>query len=93
MLGFAARADGPANLRSSVLGSDASPSEIALTPVLARLSAQERYLALEVQGTRHDLAVKYGLLMAQFALALDGADRENVLASLVDLLATRARTH
>jgi hypothetical protein len=31
VLGFAARADGPANLRSSVLGSDSSPSEIALT--------------------------------------------------------------
>ncbi len=64
---------------------------VALTPVLARLSAQERYLAMEVQGTRHNLDIKYGLLLAQLALALDGADRENVLASLVELLATRAR--
>jgi UTP--glucose-1-phosphate uridylyltransferase len=69
------------------------PLGVALTPVLAKLSAQERYLALEVQGTRHNLDVKYGLLLAQLALALDGADRENVLASLVELLATRARAH
>ena len=70
---------------------EASPQGVSLTSVLARLCTQERYLALEVQGMRHNLDVKYGLLLAQFALALDGADRENVLASLVELLATRAR--
>jgi UTP--glucose-1-phosphate uridylyltransferase len=69
----------------------AQPQGVALTSVLARLGSQERYLALEVQGMRHNLDVKYGLLVAQLALALDGADRENVLASLVELLATRAR--
>jgi UTP--glucose-1-phosphate uridylyltransferase len=67
-------------------------AHVALTPVLARLSRQERYLALEVQGVRHNIDVKYGLLLAQLAFALDGADRETVLASLVELLATRART-
>ena len=64
---------------------------VALTSVLACLGRHERYLALEVQGMRHNLDVKYGLLLAQLALALDGADRENVLANLVELLATRAR--
>jgi UTP--glucose-1-phosphate uridylyltransferase len=64
---------------------------VTLSSVLARLCTQERHLALEVQGMRHNLDVKYGLLVAQLALALDGADRENVLASLVELLATRAR--
>jgi len=71
---------------------EAPPQGVSLTSVLARLCTQERYLALEVQGMRHNLDVKYGLLLAQLALALDGADRENVLASLVELLATRART-
>jgi UTP--glucose-1-phosphate uridylyltransferase len=71
---------------------EAPPQGVSLTSVLARLCTQERYLALEVQGMRHNLDVKYGLLLAQFALALDGADRENVLASLVELLATRARS-
>jgi UTP--glucose-1-phosphate uridylyltransferase len=71
---------------------EAPPQGVSLTSVLARLCTQERYLALEVQGMRHNLDVKYGLLLAQLALALDGADRENVLASLVELLATRARS-
>jgi UTP--glucose-1-phosphate uridylyltransferase len=70
----------------------APPQGASLTSVLARLCTQERYLALEVQGIRHNLDVKYGLLLAQLALALDGADRENVLASLVELLATLARS-
>jgi UTP--glucose-1-phosphate uridylyltransferase len=58
-----------------------------LTAVLADLAGRERYLALEVQGRRYNVGVKYGLLNAQLALALSGADREDVLAGLVDLLA------
>jgi UTP--glucose-1-phosphate uridylyltransferase len=62
-----------------------------LSPALARLAGRERYLALEVQGRRYNIGVKYGLLLAQLALALEGADRENVLAQLVELLALRLR--
>jgi UTP--glucose-1-phosphate uridylyltransferase len=70
----------------------AAPGEpVQLSPVLARLAARERYLALEVQGSRYNIGVKYGLLVAQLALALEGADRENVLAQLVELLAQRSR--
>jgi UTP--glucose-1-phosphate uridylyltransferase len=64
---------------------------VQLTPALALLAAQERYLALEVQGFRYNIGVKYGLLVAQLALALDGADREDVLVQLVELLALRGR--
>ena len=64
---------------------------VELSPALARLAGRERYLALEVQGLRYNIGVKYGLLVAQLALALDGADREDVLAQLVELLALRAR--
>ena len=68
----------------------ARPDEsIPLSPVLADLARRERYLALEVKGRRYNIGVKYGLLTAQLALALDGADRENVLAQLVELLALR----
>jgi UTP--glucose-1-phosphate uridylyltransferase len=71
---------------------DARPGEpVQLSPVLARLARRERYLALEVQGLRYNIGVKYGLLWAQLALALAGADRENVLAQLVELLAQRSR--
>jgi UTP--glucose-1-phosphate uridylyltransferase len=62
---------------------------VQLTPALAQLAAGERYLALEVQGSRYNVGVKYGLLMAQLALALDGADRDEVLVQLVELLAVR----
>jgi UTP--glucose-1-phosphate uridylyltransferase len=64
---------------------------LQLSPVLARLTGRERYLALEVHGRRYNIGVKYGLLVAQLALVLDGDDRENVLAQLVDLLAQRGR--
>jgi UTP--glucose-1-phosphate uridylyltransferase len=66
-------------------------SVVQLSPVLAQLAGRERYLALEVQGMRYNIGVKYGLLTAQLALALDGADRENILAQLVELLAQRTR--
>jgi UTP--glucose-1-phosphate uridylyltransferase len=55
---------------------------------LARLAAQERYLACELEGRRYDFGVRYGLLHAQLALALCGKDRDEVLRGLVELLAT-----
>jgi UTP--glucose-1-phosphate uridylyltransferase len=74
-------------------GTDHPPeaAPVQLSPVLARLAARERYLALEVQGLRYNIGIRYGLLTAQLALALDGADRDNVLAQLVELLAVRRK--
>ncbi len=60
-----------------------------LTTALAKLAKRERYLACELQGSRYDIGVKYGLLMAQVALALDGNERDEVLSGLVELLARR----
>ncbi len=62
---------------------------VHLTTSLARLAEKERYLACELQGRRYDIGVKYGLLTAQLALALDGGDRDEVLSGLVELLARR----
>jgi len=56
---------------------------------LAELAKRERYLALERPWSRYDVGVKYGLLTAQLALALNGQDRNEVLAQLVELLAAR----
>jgi UTP--glucose-1-phosphate uridylyltransferase len=64
---------------------------VHLSTALARLAERERYLACELQGRRYDIGLKYGLLTAQLALALDGRDREEVLSGLVELLAVRAR--
>jgi UTP--glucose-1-phosphate uridylyltransferase len=65
----------------------AAGESVQLSPVLADLARRERYLGLEVHGHRYNIGVKYGLLIAQLALALAGADRENILAQLVELLA------
>ena len=60
---------------------------VHLTTALASLAGRERYLACELRGRRYDIGVKYGLLTAQLALALDGQDRDEVLSGLVELLA------
>lgn len=62
-----------------------------LSTALANLAARERYLACELQGRRYDIGVKYGLLTAQLALALDGQDRDEVLSGLVELLVVRQK--
>jgi UTP--glucose-1-phosphate uridylyltransferase len=62
---------------------------IMLSPALEKLAQRERYLALEVDGTRYNIAVKYGMLMAQLGLVLSGSDREEILTRLVELLAAR----
>lgn len=64
---------------------------VPLTSALARLATRERYLAYSVEGRRYDLGLKYGLLTAQLALALDGNDRDEVLAGLVELLAVKGK--
>jgi UTP--glucose-1-phosphate uridylyltransferase len=60
-----------------------------LSAALAKLAVRERYLACELSGRRYDIGVKYGLLTAQLALALNGQEREEVLSGLVELLARR----
>lgn len=77
-------------LRDAVTEAD-DDRPVQLSAVLARLASRERYLALEVQGQRYNIGVRYGLLIAQLALALDGTDREQVLTHLVELLAQRSR--
>jgi UTP--glucose-1-phosphate uridylyltransferase len=62
---------------------------IHLRAALAQLAEHERYLAVELAGRRYDFGVKYGLLTAQLALALEGKDRDEVLRGLVELLATQ----
>ncbi len=69
--------------------SRAAAGPVHLSTALAQLAKRERYLAAELSGRRYDIGVKYGLLTAQLALALDGQDRDEVLGGLVELLARR----
>jgi UTP--glucose-1-phosphate uridylyltransferase len=66
-----------------------NPKNLALSPALNELAAREKYLAAELEGRRYNLGVKFGVFTAQLALALVGADREEVLAQLVEILASR----
>lgn len=79
------------DLLSSRLESVGAGQGVHLSMALADLARRERYLAFEVAGSRYDIGAKYGLLTGQLALALSGQDREEVLGSLVDLLAHRVR--
>ncbi|HWH68348.1 MAG TPA: sugar phosphate nucleotidyltransferase [Candidatus Sulfotelmatobacter sp.] len=67
----------------------ATKPSVHLSAALTSLAKRERYLASELLGRRYDIGVKYGLLTAQLALALDGRDRDEVLSGLVELLARR----
>jgi len=62
-------------------------ARVTLSSALSELAQREQYLAVEQHNSRYDLGVKYGLFDAQLALALQGQDRDDVLAQLVELLA------
>jgi UTP--glucose-1-phosphate uridylyltransferase len=64
-------------------------ARVWLSPALAELARQEQYLALEKNDWRYDAGARYGLLVAQLALALSGRDRDQVLTKLLELLALR----
>jgi UTP--glucose-1-phosphate uridylyltransferase len=73
-------------LEQQLTAANQSNEPVQLSPSLNLLAQRERYLALEVSGQRHNIGVKYGLLMAQLALALDGNDREEIKTQLLELL-------
>jgi UTP--glucose-1-phosphate uridylyltransferase len=78
-------------LGQSVAASASDGQPILLSPAMEQLAQRERYLALEVQGTRYNIGLKYGMLMAQLALALQGKDRDEILTHVLDLVAGRAQ--
>jgi UTP--glucose-1-phosphate uridylyltransferase len=73
---------------STMLG-DVSNTRVSLSSALSVLAEREQYLAMVQNGRRYDVGVKYGLFTAQLAMALNGRDRDEVLAEIVNLLATR----
>jgi UTP--glucose-1-phosphate uridylyltransferase len=73
----------------SAMLADPGKSRVSLSSALAELAQREQYLAMLQNGRRYDVGVKYGLFTAQLALALNGQDRDEVLAEMVNVLATR----
>jgi UTP--glucose-1-phosphate uridylyltransferase len=62
---------------------------VNLSDSLNQLSQTERYLAAELDGERYNIGEKYGLLIAQLALALSGSDRDRLLTELLELVARK----
>ncbi|HUS95071.1 MAG TPA: sugar phosphate nucleotidyltransferase [Patescibacteria group bacterium] len=60
-----------------------------LADALTELANREQYLALRKHDWRYDIGARYGLLRAQLALAFSGQDRDQVLALLLELFASR----
>jgi len=63
---------------------------LTLATALAQLAPNEKYVALEISSSRRfDIGQKYGLFIAQLAMALRGPDREEVLTRMFDVAAAR----
>ena len=75
-----------------LIGSGEGPKKVALADALSVLAKRERYLAMEMPDRRYDIGVRYGLMTAQLALALNGKDRDLVLTRLLELLASREQS-
>jgi len=60
--------------------------DVQLTPALQELARSEKYLAVQTNGRRYNIGVKYGSLEAQIALAMAGRDRDELLMRLMELL-------
>jgi UTP--glucose-1-phosphate uridylyltransferase len=60
-----------------------------LSEALDDLARREQYLALEKNDWRFDVGTRYGLLKAQLALALSGADRDEIMSELLEFFAMR----
>jgi UTP--glucose-1-phosphate uridylyltransferase len=81
------------DILASLVEASAGQGRITLSQALTELAGREQYLALEMHDWRYDVGVKYGLLTAQLALALNGQDRDEVLSKLLELLALRELGH
>lgn len=64
--------------------------EIQLTNSQELLRSQERYVAVETGGERLDMGVPLGYIETQMALALNGIERTEVLATLLRQVAKSA---
>lgn len=61
----------------------------SLSDALALLPSRQRYLAYRIKGSRYNIGIQYGLLMAQLALSLSGRDRDQIMTELLELVASR----
>ena len=65
--------------------SDSTP--LLLSPSLNATAQNENYLACEIEGIRFNIGEPHGLLRAQLGMALAGQSRDEVMASIIELIA------
>jgi len=75
------------DLLSDTVETTQNGQNILLTPVLETMAKNDKYLALEMKGNRFDTSKRLGLMEAQLALGLAGSNREEVLSSVIQILA------
>ena len=75
-----------------ILERDADGGDLQLTPALDELARRERYLALEVKGSRYDIGAHLGLFQAQLALGLSGNVRDRMLTTIIETQAQIERS-
>jgi UTP--glucose-1-phosphate uridylyltransferase len=78
-------------LESNIQHNRREKGEFQLTSAQAMLAEREPYLAFEALGERYDMGVPYGLVETQLALALHSPMREEMIASLIRILADQGR--
>lgn len=72
---------------SELVESSDENRKVTLADALAIHATEEKYLAFAAEGSRYNIGTKYGVFLAQAALALRGKDRDQILTKLVELLA------
>ena len=74
------------DLLSENIKSDKNPPYL-LTPVMQNIAETDKYLAMEIKGNRYDTSIKLGLLRAQIALGLAGEVKDELLTTIIQMLA------
>jgi UTP--glucose-1-phosphate uridylyltransferase len=80
------------NILGRQLAEASDPRSVTLSSALDELRRHEQYLALENSQRRYDIGSRYGLMLAQMALALRGHDRDEILYQVLELVADRELT-
>jgi len=66
---------------------DRDRGEFQLTTAQRMVRERARYVAVEVVGERYDMGVPFGYVETQIALALSSPQRDEMLGSLVQIIA------
>jgi len=74
-------------LEEMIAADDRERGEYQLTSAQRMVRERARYMALEVVGERYDMGVPFGYVETQIALALNSPQRDEMLGSLVQIIA------